>query len=95
MSFSRTYRKSYEVTKTEEYIQQFDEIYKRFPRSIELNNAIVWALERYPHSFENLAHDFYHWITAELASEEYPIVKILFRILSEENKVILLSVEEY
>ena len=95
MSQQRTYHPAYEVIKTEEYIQQFNEIYKRLPRTKELSDAITWALQRYPHSFDNLVPNFYHWITEELASEEYPVVKLLFRIDEEEKRVILLSVEEY
>jgi hypothetical protein len=86
--------RAYQVLKTEEYIQQFNEIYTRFPKSIELDNAIIWALERYPRGFENLSQTFYHWITDELASPDYPVVKIVFRLNENQSKVVLLSIEQ-
>ena len=90
----RQYERAYEVIKTEDYIRQFNEIHQRYPKAIELNNAIVWALERYPQGFENIMQDFYHWITEELSSPGFPVVKILFRVFADKKVVVLLSMQE-
>ena len=90
----KKHKKAYEVVKTEEFIQQFHDIRKRYPKSTDLINAIVWALERHPHKFENITQDYYHWITDELANAEYPTVKVLYKIIDQDSKVIMMAVEE-
>jgi len=84
----------YKVIRTEDFIQNLHEISKRYGRVTELNNAIEWALARKPHKFNNIANDFYFWITGELSNPALPKVKIVYRILEDSDTVMLLTIEE-
>ena len=84
----------YEIVKTEEYLELLNDIYKRFPRITDLNKSVEWQLQRAPHLFEKINNNFYHWVTGELINPNIPRVKILYRIIEEPAKVIMLSIEE-
>lgn len=60
----------------------------------ELIQAIDWSLSRKPHFFTHIAADYYLWVTEELESDDFPVVKILYRVLAEEQVVVLLSIDE-
>lgn len=85
---------AYTIIQTQEYIEQFNEIIKRFPKAAALNDAIIYALQRYPRGFDNLVQNFYHWVTDELASSDFPVVKIIFRVFDQKSEVVILSIEE-
>jgi hypothetical protein len=84
----------YRVIKTEECLQQLNELSKLYGRATELIDGIEWALARNPHRFTQLAHDFYFWITDELTNIKFPTVKVVYKINQEESTVIILSIEE-
>jgi len=88
------YKPSYQIKRTEEFIQKSNELRKQYKRTPELITAIDWALCRKPHYFQNISGDFYLWVTEELSNEEFPTVKILYKILEEDQIVILLDIEE-
>jgi hypothetical protein len=88
------HKPQYKVIKTEEFIKNLNDLSVRYGRMTELANAIEWALARKPHHFNNLANDFYFWITEELMNHDFPVVKILYRIIENDSSVILLTIEE-
>lgn len=57
-------------------------------------DAIDWALARRPHHFTKLAGDFYLWVTENIDNADVPKVKIIYRIFEEENRIMLLAIEE-
>ncbi len=91
---AKKHKPIYDVIKSEEFIEQFNSVAKRFPRALELNNMIEWQLARNPHAFERINNDYYHWITEESINPDIPTIKVLYRIITEQNKIILLSIEE-
>jgi len=90
----RERKPQYRVIKTEDYVQNLHELSKQYGRLTELNDAIEWALARMPHKFNNIANDFYFWVTEELANPDFPKVKIVYRILESSSTVTLLTIEE-
>jgi hypothetical protein len=84
----------YSIHRTENFISKTKQLSKVYPRLSEFLNAIDWALMRRPHHFNNIIADFYLWVTAELESDEFPNVKIIYRIDEDNSKVILMEMEE-
>jgi len=84
----------YKVIKTEDCIQNLNDLSHRYGRATELANGIEWALARHPHKFNQLANDFYFWITDELTNIKFPTVKIVYRINEGESTVTILAIEE-
>lgn len=60
----------------------------------ELNQVIDWTLARKPHIFNQIIGEFYFLKTEELANPQFPDVKILYRIIEQDFKVVLIDIEE-
>lgn len=90
----RHHKPKYTVIKTETFIQKLNELGKMYGRTVELVNGIEWALSRHPHKFEQLADNYYYWVTESLTNVKFPTVKILYVIDPEKFTVTLLAVEE-
>ena len=84
----------YTIRRTEDFIKKSHELGKRFSRVKELIKAIDWALERRPHYFTNISSDYYLWVTTELSNDDFPEVKILYKIVEDDFEVVLLDIEE-
>jgi hypothetical protein len=84
----------YRIQRTEIVIKKTHELSLRYPRIPEFIKAIDWALSRRPHHFTHISSDYYLWVTAELSSDEFPDVKILYKIDEESNIVIILDIDE-
>lgn len=84
----------YQIKRTEEFIQKSVELGKGYKRTPDLIRAIDWALSRKPHYFNNVSGDYYLWVTEGLMSEDFPVVKILYKIIEDSDTVILLDIEE-
>lgn len=84
----------YKLVRTEEFIQKSFEISKKFPRVIELNQSIDRALFRKPNMLTQLLGEFYFLVTVELTNPYFPEVKVLYKIIESEYKVVLLDIEE-
>jgi hypothetical protein len=85
---------SYKVERSEEFIRQFSELRKIYLRTNDLINSVDWALSRRPHHFTKVAGDYYLWVTENIDNPEIPKIKIVYRIIDDDNKVILLAIEE-
>jgi hypothetical protein len=85
---------TYSIIRTEEFIFKSNELRKKYSRLTELNQAIDWALARKPHFFNQFIGEFYFLITEELANPQFPDVKIFYRILEKDYRVVLIDIEE-
>ena len=59
----------------------------------ELELAIEWALSHDPRRFYNIFGDFYVWKTQN-AFENFPQLRILYQYIEEENKIVLIDLEQ-
>lgn len=84
----------YKIKRTEKFIQNTSNLKSSYPRVTDLINAIDWTLQRSPHRFTNTVTNYYLWVTSELASEDFPEVKILYMIDEVEKEVTLIDIEE-
>jgi hypothetical protein len=91
----RDRKPQFAIVKSEEYIANLNQLTKRYGRLVELNDAIEWALSRKPHYFDKVANDIYLWITQGLMSDDFPIVKIIYRIIEDKNTVVIITIEEH
>lgn len=87
-------RPTYQITRTEKYIQKNHELTKTFPRLKELNKAVEWALSRKPHHFTPVTDEYYVLVTQQLENPEFPEVRILYLINQEEQRITLLDIDE-
>jgi hypothetical protein len=85
----------YRVTRSQQFINQFEKLCDDNPRLSDLGNALDWNLNRRPHDRAYaLGNGFYLWITAEL-SANIPVVKIIYQVVDEPPTVRLLSIHLY
>jgi hypothetical protein len=85
---------TYSIIRTEYFIFKSNELRKKYPTLTELNRTIDWALARKPHFFNQFIGEFYFLITEELSNPQFPDVKILYRIIEQDYKVVLIDIEE-
>ena len=88
------HKPQYTINRTEEFIRKSQEIKKSYKRVTDLINAIDWALERKPHIFTQVSGEFYLLKTSELSNPDFPLLKILYRVIQEKNIVVLIDIEE-
>ncbi len=82
------------VIREKEFDSQLEEICTRYQRMSELDHAIDWALSRKPHSFRHISGDYYLWVTEKLISDDFPKVKILYKVDDVNRTVVLISIED-
>lgn len=83
----------YQIIREPEFESKMLEIAVGYPRLNELEDAIDWALARKPHEFTQIMNEYYLWITEGYTNNEFPPLRILYRIDDTEKKVYLIDVE--
>jgi hypothetical protein len=83
----------YKIIREPDFDRKILEIAGNFKRLKELDDAIDWALARKPHYFNEITNEFYYWVTEQLTNDQFPQLKILYRIVDSEKTVYLIDVE--
>jgi len=88
------HKPQFSIQRTEEFIQKCNELSKVYGRMVDLINAIDWALERMPHLYTQITTDYYLLKTGQLSNPNFPKLKIMYKIIASENKVILIDIDD-
>jgi len=73
---------------------QIGSISANYSRLDELDSAIDWYLCRNPEAEHHLGGSFYIWKTKDSLGPEFPALRIFYFVDSENERVILIEVEE-
>jgi hypothetical protein len=88
------HKPQFTIIKTEEFIQKCDGLSKVYGRITDLINAACWNLERKRHLYLQISTEYYLWRSSVLANPAFPQVKVMYRIIEAENKVILIDIDD-
>lgn len=91
---ARERKPSYTVSTTAEFNVRFQELSKRYVRMPQLLDAILWTLERIPHKFTQFMNDLYVLPTGKLDNPEFPEVRVLYRVIESESRVIIMDIDD-
>ena len=85
---------SYRIIRTEDFIYKCNELRKKYPKITDLIQTIDLVLARKPHLYNQVIGEFYFLLSIKLANPQFPDVKIFYRIMEQDFKVVLLDIEE-
>ena len=83
----------YRVQKTKEFDEQVEALTGLYPRIEEVIKGIVWALEKDPRRYVKLPGDYYQYNYKSISQDHFPDVAVLYRVLADDAKVILMAIE--
>ena len=90
----RPARPRYQVEKTENVIVRIQELKKIYSRVDEFVKSVEWHLMRHPHRFSTAAGDYFLLKTGQLENQDFPALRILYLINSEDWKVTIISISD-
>lgn len=86
----------YSIVREPLYDSHLEELFTKYDRMKDLDNAIEWALSRKPSSIPDSVHiedNFYIWTTEEF-STGIPTVRIVYRVDEDTKTVSLKAISE-
>ncbi len=83
----------YHVEPTNEFNEQVEALKGMYPRIDQSIMAITWALKKDPREYDHIVGDYYTIESKSISKENFPDVKVMYRILADQGMVTLMAVE--